>query len=252
MKLHYLAPVLVFILLLFGLVSSASSQTTSSLFGSTRGVPTRLFGSTDNLDYVPQFAQKTSYGCEQKRCRRPTIVFGCKSSCGCETSCGCVPRNSCDTGCKCNSGRSCGLRGLSRALGKLNGAVKGLFRCNRSSCCDPCCYQTRCCPIRPSYGYELGCGCEPGGLPMPVPEAQPETPSLEGNPFEDDPVQLLAPPIPSQTRRETDRRSPIGTVTYTRPAKRIGTNSPARFRPDSATPIKRQIRLTRSVLDRVD
>lgn len=262
MKLHYSAPVLVFILLLFGIVGSALSQSTSFLFGSTRGMPTRLFGSTYQLGGESTCAQKTSYGCgssygyEQKSYRRPlrasTISRGCKPACGCEASCDCLPSKSCGTECQPNPCRRCGVGSLAGVLGKLDVAVKGLFGCNRSACCDPCCYQTQCCAVQPFYGYEAGCGCEPGEYSMPVPGEQLETPSLEGDPFEDDPDQLLAPPLPSEARRGPGSRSPIGTVTYTRPTSRIGTISPARFRPDTATPIKRPKCLTRSLLDRVD
>ena len=103
---------------------------------------------------------------------------------------------------------------------------------------------------KPRYGYEDGCRCEPDEPSMPEPEEELDAPLLEGDPFEDDPVQPLSPPVALEARGGgVYPIRVVSAVIYTRSASPLEVNSPARFRPDNAMPIVREARPTRCILD---
>jgi hypothetical protein len=273
MKLQYRAPGLVVILLLFGISGSARAQSPSFLFGSAERIPTRLFGSSDDFGYCHTCTKTTTFGsgsgcgCEQKSRAKPAISLASflrrSSDCdsksasdadrGCKSSVDCAADKGCGNQCGCSCRRSFRIAGLSKAFEKLDGAVKRLFHCDRSVCCDPCYRPVRYCNVCPPKGYDVGCGCEPAWTPLSPPQHDIEPPSLEGDPFEDDPVQPLPPPIPSEAQRQSESHSPIRAVNYTQPARRPNeTSAPPRLHSDNATSMTKRERLTQSMLDCLD
>jgi len=277
MQRYCLMPVSVFVLTLLGLVQSASSQ---SLLTSAR-----RFGSSADACGKAACVQKGSSDCKTSFNRQVLLrrrpFHGATSQ---ELESVCEGNGPCDVTCCKRCGALCRARHrLSHArstmaarLAKLNTGIRSMFGCYDSDCCEAC--DCPYCSAAPSCGtcedagpwqdvfppsessqqqdqlqeQEQEQGQGQGREQLQEQNEDQETPSLRDNPFKDDPVQPLAPPVPSEADRDTSRPLPTGIVTIAQPVSLSQPVSPARFRADSAIPIRQAKQLTKSILDRRD
>jgi hypothetical protein len=171
-----------------------------------------------------------------------------------QSGCGC-----CDTSCM-----SCKPQRVAFSVSKLDGAIKGLFCSGAEGCklipdacgssqksCSPSCGKAHSADGYWTDGYKTDGYHTPEELRGPNPYQDPDVPQTEGNPFEDDAV-TPPPPVPSEASLPHSPKPLLGPVATGDTYSPYRVQSPARFDPAKATPLRKEPQLAKSILDRGD
>ncbi len=146
MKLHYFAALVIFSVLLFGCATSAHSQQKHTCFGSSKGLPTRLFGSTNGFGRLDECALSCgdccNFGCGQKDACGDPAFRGPKCTPVCRSSQ--KPCNTCNKGAtqkcmaqKCVRRKNVAQKSFAqKSVAQKSVAQKSVVQKGESDCCN--------------------------------------------------------------------------------------------------------------------